>query len=167
MIRGRSWRDDPNQVCTDSYMLSVQCLVGLIGTKKRSGYNERRRMIVICVDFREIDMMKKLLVLVILVVLLFGLHPVMAQDEGILLFTLQHDDYMKGAAWNSDESRIIAWSADGTARLWDAESGEQLLALWHEDAVLGAEWSSDERRVLTSSGDGTAKVWDVSSVMGD
>ena len=36
--------------------------------------------------------------------------------------TLAHDDSVWGAAWNGDESRILTWSGDGTARVWDGES---------------------------------------------
>ena len=40
---------------------------------------------------------------------------------------------MRGAAFNGDESRILTWSEDGTARLWDAATGKEVVApLRHE-----------------------------------
>jgi WD40 repeat protein len=32
---------------------------------------------------------------------------------------LRHEDDVSGATFNGDETRILTWSADGTARLWD------------------------------------------------
>ena len=57
-----------------------------------------------------------------------------------------------GAVFNRDESRILTWSDDKTARLWDAGTGQPLgPALQHEDAVRGAVFSRDESRILTWS----------------
>ena len=40
---------------------------------------------------------------------------------------------MLGAAFNGDESRILTWSDDNTARLWDAATGKEVVApLRHE-----------------------------------
>jgi len=37
---------------------------------------------------------------------------------------MRHDDMVLGAAFNGDESRILTWSRDGTARLWDISINE-------------------------------------------
>ena len=57
---------------------------------------------------------------------------------------------------------------DGSAKLWDAVSGELIHTLSHEDTVWSAEWNGDESLILTRSGsingrDGSAKLWDASS----
>ena len=60
------------------------------------------------------------------------------------------------AEWNADESLILTSSSsdfggDGTAKLWDAESGELIHTLSHEDTVWSAEWNADESLILTRS----------------
>ena len=51
-------------------------------------------------------------------------------------------------------------SDDGTARLWDAESGETLDELeGHTSWVRTASFSPDGARVVTASRDSTARVW--------
>ena len=53
---------------------------------------------------------------------------------------------------------------DGTARLWDAATGQALTPpLKHESEVLGAAFDADGRRVLTWSEDGTARLWDAAT----
>jgi WD40 repeat protein/DNA-binding CsgD family transcriptional regulator/type II secretory pathway predicted ATPase ExeA len=78
---------------------------------------------------------------------------------------LSHDAPVSGATWNADESRILTWSDDGTARVWDAASGDNLLTLRHDGVVSGAQWNTDETRLLTWSKDTTARLWD--AVSGD
>jgi hypothetical protein len=66
-----------------------------------------------------------------------------------------HQAGVDGAQFNRDESRILTWGGDKTARLWDARTGQQIgPAVQHEDMVDG-----DESRILTWSTDGTARVW--------
>lgn len=76
---------------------------------------------------------------------------------------LPHGAPLVGATWNANETRLLAWSADGTARVWDAGSGEALLTLAHDGPVTGAAWNADETRLLTWSDDGTVRVWDATS----
>jgi WD40 repeat protein len=81
---------------------------------------------------------------------------------GHTLITLSgHTDWVDQAVWNGDESRVLTTSKDGTARVWDAQTGAELITLsGHTDWVHQAVWNGDESRVLTTSGDGTARVWD-------
>jgi WD40 repeat protein len=51
---------------------------------------------------------------------------------------------------------------DGTARIWDAVTGQLLQTLsGHEGFVTDVEFSPDGKRLVTGSGDNTAKVWDI------
>ena len=69
-----------------------------------------------------------------------------------------------GAAFNGDESRILTWSGDNTARLWDAATGQEVVApLRHEGTWSGAAFNGDESRILTWSGDNTARLWDAAT----
>ena len=55
-------------------------------------------------------------------------------------------------------------SADGTARVWDAGSGQQLALLQgHRSLVLGVSFSPDGARLATASYDKAAQIWDISS----
>ena len=58
----------------------------------------------------------------------------------------QHEDAVNGAQFNADESRILTWSEDGTARLWDAASGEPIGApMRHEEHCQGRRSSMPMR----------------------
>ena len=60
--------------------------------------------------------------------------------------------------------RVVTASYDGTARIWDASSGQELLPLTgHTAGVWSAAFSPDGGRVVTASWDGTAHIWDASS----
>ena len=54
---------------------------------------------------------------------------------------------------------------DGTARIWDAGSGDELVKLvGHTGGVTQATWNQDESKILTrSADDGTARIWDAGS----
>lgn len=74
-----------------------------------------------------------------------------------------HEGTVRGAVFSPDLNRILTWSFDGTARLWDAKSGNQTAVLRHNASVRGSRFSSDGCKVLTWSSDGTARIWDVTS----
>lgn len=83
-------------------------------------------------------------------------------------FSLYHvfscEGPISGASFSRDEKHILTWSEDGTARLWQAETGKQIgISFEHDDVVNGARFSHDEMHILTWSKDGTARVWVVST----
>lgn len=63
--------------------------------------------------------------------------------------------------FSPDGQRIVASSLDGSAHLFDAETGEQKHILKHHSWVEFAAFSHDGTRVATASSDGTASVWSV------
>ncbi len=64
------------------------------------------------------------------------------------------------ATWSQDESRILTHSHDGTARVWAAESGQELTRLeGYTNLVNQATWSQDESRILTLDEDDTLRIW--------
>jgi WD40 repeat protein len=76
----------------------------------------------------------------------------------------RHTDSVSSAAYSPDGARIVTASRDQTARVWDAESGEELLSLrGHTSWVLSAAYSPDGARIVTASADQTARVWDAAS----
>jgi len=57
----------------------------------------------------------------------------------------------------------LSYSDDGTARLWDAASGQLLTILAeHTAAIRSATFSPDGSRILTASNDGTIRQFYVS-----
>jgi WD40 repeat protein len=58
----------------------------------------------------------------------------------------------------------VTADVDGTARLWDAASGQQLAVLeGHHAAVNSVIFDRQGARLLTASDDGTASLWDAAS----
>ena len=71
---------------------------------------------------------------------------------------------MESVAWSPEGKRLATGSRDGTAKVWDAASGQELLTLkGHSNFVIGIAWSPDGKRLATGSWDNTAKVWDAVS----
>ncbi len=71
-----------------------------------------------------------------------------------------HANAVGGAAFSQDGQRVLTSSLDGTARVWDAQTGAEVLQLVHTNEVNSAAFSPDGRRAVTSSLDGTIRVWD-------
>ena len=66
-------------------------------------------------------------------------------------------------AWSPDGHHILTGSPDGTARIWDATTGENTLTLTHDGWVMAVAWSPDGHHILTGSQDGTARIWDATT----
>jgi WD40 repeat protein len=64
-------------------------------------------------------------------------------------------------AWSPDERWIVTAGFDGTAKVWEARTGDmpRFTLFGHSAPVLAVDWSPDAGRIATGSGDGTAKVW--------
>ena len=74
---------------------------------------------------------------------------------------LPHDGAVTCVQFSPDGRRLVTASADGTARVWDAENGDQLAILrGHTEAVRVASFSPDGRVVVAATEDGLVRLWD-------
>ena len=71
-----------------------------------------------------------------------------------------HEGAVLSARYSPDGQRIVtAGAGDKTAKVWDAQTGQELITLkGREGAVLSARYSPDGARIVTASNDKTAKV---------
>jgi hypothetical protein len=72
-----------------------------------------------------------------------------------------HKGPVDSVAFSPDATRLLTGSQDGTARVWDAGTGQQKAVLkGHVDWVSSVAFSPDGKRILTGSLDRTARGWD-------
>src|SRR5262249_23946886 len=75
-----------------------------------------------------------------------------------------HDGPGAPAEVRPDGSGLVRASADRTARVWDAATGQPVTPpLEHRGGVMSAAFSPDGRFVVTASADHTARVWDAAT----
>jgi WD40 repeat protein len=76
-----------------------------------------------------------------------------------------HEHEVLSAAFRPDGKRVVTASADKTARIWDAETGQAIGAplRGHGDIVASAAFSPNGKRIVTASWDKTAQIWDAES----
>jgi WD40 repeat protein len=77
------------------------------------------------------------------------------------MYTLRgHAGRVTGVAINPDGTILATSGVDGTVRLWDMATGEQILTLTgHSLAVTGVDFSPDGRYLVASGSDGTVRVY--------
>jgi len=75
-----------------------------------------------------------------------------------------HTDGVKGVVCLPDGWRIITCSSDGSLRLWNLKSGEQIGDNWRDEDDEGVSTmalSPNRKTVASGSYDGKVKLWDV------
>ncbi len=74
-----------------------------------------------------------------------------------------HGDAVYSVDYSHDGKKLATASADGTARLWDAETGRELATFrGHVGDVNMAKLSPDGRLLATAGDDHTVRLWNVS-----
>jgi WD40 repeat protein/serine/threonine protein kinase len=75
-----------------------------------------------------------------------------------------HRAAVTAVSWSPDGKRLATGSKDGTAKVWDAASGQVLLTFHgHTGRVATVCWSPDGKWLATGSEDFTAKVWEAAT----
>jgi WD40 repeat protein len=91
------------------------------------------------------------------------LEPADVSGYGRLHGLVGHDGNVTGVAFNPEGSILASAGSDGTARLWELDSGDQIATLIDQPVALaGIDMSPDGRYVLTAGEDGTLRVFLVS-----
>ncbi len=68
----------------------------------------------------------------------------------------------EGVAVTPDGRRVVSASDDGTLKVWDLETGQEVATLeGHGASVSGCAVTPDGRRVVSASWDRTLKVWEL------
>ncbi|MCP4544057.1 MAG: hypothetical protein GY832_43655 [Chloroflexi bacterium] len=78
-----------------------------------------------------------------------ALHQVLTHLGRPPLILSGHEGSVWQAEWNGDGNRILTASDDGTTRVWNAVTGQELLDISGDRAM----WSADESRLLTTECD--------------
>jgi len=93
-------------------------------------------------------------------------------SSGVRLLELTgHNDQINDLVFNSDGTWLATASNDGTARIWDTHSGDELFVRRDHSLpfskesfpVLGVAFGPDSSRLATVGAEGTIKVWSVGS----
>ncbi|MFQ5793681.1 MAG: TIR domain-containing protein [Candidatus Bipolaricaulia bacterium] len=76
---------------------------------------------------------------------------------------MAHESWVFAVAFSPDGSQLATGSVDGTARVWEAESGRQIARMTHQGGVSAVAFNSDSHWVTSASWDGTVRVWEAES----
>jgi WD40 repeat protein len=88
----------------------------------------------------------------------YGISPAGSREW---LTLAPHGGDVRKAVYSPDGRELATAGMDGTAKVFDAATGQGLLTLsGHSEFLFGIAYSPDGKRLATSSHDKTAKVWD-------
>ncbi|MEU7694041.1 nSTAND1 domain-containing NTPase [Microbispora hainanensis] len=73
---------------------------------------------------------------------------------------LKHSGWVRTVAFSPDGSLLATAGRDGSARIWDAQSGTPIQHLHHEGSVESIAFSPDGTRLAVAGDSKTAHVWD-------
>jgi WD40 repeat protein/tRNA A-37 threonylcarbamoyl transferase component Bud32 len=71
-----------------------------------------------------------------------------------------HTDAVRSVAFSPDGTRLVTASRDGTARIWDALTGESLTCIHHPAPVSAVAYHPDGKLIATGANDGKVRLWD-------
>jgi len=81
---------------------------------------------------------------------------------GNLLSTIKHDDEVRSLAWTSDHKKIITGSEEGSIRIFDTATWQQMAILeGHTSIVLSLCLFQSDCLLASASYDGKARLWNL------
>src|SRR5205085_8070490 len=86
-----------------------------------------------------------------------------ASPGGLPTVLRGHKGRVNWVAFRPDGKHLATASEDGTARLWDLSTSQEIRALPHESAVLCVTFSRNGELVASSDTDGEVKMWDAAT----
>ncbi|KAF9472699.1 hypothetical protein BDN70DRAFT_900343 [Pholiota conissans] len=90
-----------------------------------------------------------------------GIPKFVHSAGGAALMTITTESPASTITLSSDGKYLVSGLEDGTVRMWDASTGEELKVLSrHSSSVWSVAFSSDNKRIVSGSDDRTVQVWD-------
>jgi WD40 repeat protein len=86
-----------------------------------------------------------------------GIRPLTGGRQGHVL--RGHPDFVVWVSWSPDARRVASAAHDGTIKVWDVASGQELLTF--PGGAMSVEFSPDGWRIAASQGS-TVRIWDAS-----
>ena len=108
--------------------------------------------------------MKRLTILLLSFYIIASIYAQEDTDSSGLKLVLPvgHTGEVYSAEFSPNGKLILTASEDGTAIIWDVETGKQLHCLKsHRYSISSFSFSTDGKKIVTASRDKTAKIWDV------
>jgi WD40 repeat protein len=77
-------------------------------------------------------------------------------------------DWVRSVTFSPDGRTLVSGSNDGTVRLWDVTTQQQIGDPMneHDGTVYSVAFSPDGKTLVSGSAHGTARLWDVSYLVG-
>ena len=77
--------------------------------------------------------------------------------------SMAHHAIVWSVVFSPDGKYVVSGSADNTARVWEAATGQEIARMTHTDQVNSIAFSPDGKYVVSGSADNTARVWEAAT----
>jgi len=84
--------------------------------------------------------------------------------NGNYITKMIHNSEIEGVCYSNDLSKILTWSNDNTARLWDIKTGEIIVELQQDDNIITAMISPNLKQIIVICENGTIRLYNLHKV---